>query len=81
MKLSFWLKRFLTVFVSAFIILTAVYLLRGRERNDALREALIWSSASASLYLAIGMVYARRGLSCALCNDLPSSSTNTNSWK
>lgn len=73
MKFSFWLKRFSAVFVSVFIVLAGVYLLRGRETKDALSEALIWSSVSTIIFAVTSVYYVRRGISCALCNDLPAS--------
>jgi hypothetical protein len=64
------------VLMGVFTVLFAVYLIRGRELRWALREAVIWSAVSSTVFLISGLYYARRGRGCVLCNGLPRSTTS-----
>jgi hypothetical protein len=69
----FWLRRFGLVALGIFLLLAAVYLLRGRGAETALPEAGFWALLSALIFTAGRMLQAGRGRECALCRDTPQS--------
>lgn len=71
MKPSFWIKRTSIVLVSAFVILATVYWLRGNAPGVALREAGIWATVSAGVYLVFGLIRMRnpKARECAMCAE------------
>ena len=71
MPLVPWIKRFAFVFSAVAIVLTTVYLLRGRAPADALGEAALWSAIAAAIVVATQVVRQRRGETCAICEDAP----------
>lgn len=64
MGFGFYLRRFLAMLVGTFVLLTAVYLLRGRGWTTSLEQAGTWSSITAVVYVAAMYARARR---CARC--------------
>ncbi|HET9820752.1 MAG TPA: hypothetical protein VFQ16_02895 [Burkholderiaceae bacterium] len=71
MTLLPWIKRFAFVFSAVAIVLTIVYLLRGRAPADAVGEAALWSAIAAAIVVATRVVRQRRGETCAICQDAP----------
>jgi hypothetical protein len=71
MKPTFWIKRFLTVFAGMFVVLLAVYILRGRPARSAALESALWSLIATSIFVVNRIVRARKGQACALCRDTP----------
>jgi hypothetical protein len=69
--ITFWLRRYATVFTIAFVVIAGAQLLRGRVVEDALPHALLWAALSAAVFLATRLYYARRGVACAICRDIP----------
>lgn len=67
----FWLRRFLTVWLSAFVIIGGVQLLKGHLLTYAATQGAIWASISATIFTVARFFQARRGQQCALCNDTP----------
>lgn len=67
----FWIRRFLTVFAIAFVIIAGVQWLKGRTSADALFQGAFWALLSTSLFTATRWYRARRGEHCALCRDTP----------
>jgi len=71
MNTGFWIRRFLTVLVAAFVIITGAQLLRGRTTEDAIVQGLVWSVISAAIFVAVNYYKWRRGQRCAVCGDPP----------
>ncbi len=68
---TFWIKRFLTVWLLAFAVLLAVELLKGHGTQAALAFSAAWSLLAASIFTAARLYQSRRGRHCAVCNDIP----------
>ena len=75
MRILFWVKRFFLIAIPAFVLLSAVYLARGRATPVALREAALWAFISASIFVGARIYHLSRGRECALCNDGVNSTT------
>lgn len=71
MPTSFWIKRFLKVFLLAFAIIGAVQLLKGNSLEYAVTEAAIWAGIAASIFIVTRYLKARKNIPCALCKDTP----------
>ena len=71
MGTGFWVRRFLLVFATAFVVIAASHLLRGRGTGHALTEAAPWGFLSAAVFVAASIHRARNGRHCALCRDTP----------
>lgn len=68
---AFWIRRFLTVFAGAFVVIAAAELLKGRVIEDAASHALLWAAAAATVFTASRLYQSRRGQYCAICKDTP----------
>lgn len=71
MHLPFTAKRFLQVFAIAFVVLTAVYMLRGQPASGALRDAALWSLITAAIAAGATLYYRRTNKACKLCVEEP----------
>lgn len=71
MGVSFWVRRFFTVLVGAFLIIAGAQCLKGHEVGYALTQGLIWALVTASIFIAARMYQSRRGQHCAICKDTP----------
>ena len=71
MGAAIWIKRFVTVVLLVFAVLTAVSLLRGRSLETALVQSAIWSVITSAIYTGVRIYKSRRGQYCAICNDVP----------
>jgi hypothetical protein len=67
----FWIKRFLTVLVGAFVIIGAAQLIKSKDIPYALTQGAIWSVISASVFTVARIFQSRRGQHCAVCKDTP----------
>ncbi len=67
----FWIRRFLTVFAIAFVVIGGAQFLRGRTISDSMIQGLIWSTISSAIFTASRTYHAHRGHHCALCRDTP----------
>jgi hypothetical protein len=76
MPLTFWIKRFLTVFTGAFVVLLALALLRGRGWERAVGESALWAGIATVLFTATRVYRSRRGEHCELCGDTPEGGKN-----
>lgn len=68
---AFWIKRFFTVFVVAFLILLAVGLLKSRSLQRATAEGAVWAGITAVVFVSARIYQSRKGQHCALCRDTP----------
>jgi hypothetical protein len=73
---TFWIKRFLTVFVGAFVIISAVQILKGRDVSYSVIEGAIWGFVTAAVFTAARFFQSRRGQHCAICKDTPEVQTD-----
>jgi len=71
MPLSFWIKRFLTVFLGAFVVLLVVGILKEKAFAVAAKEAALWAGIAATIFLATRIYRSRKGQHCELCGDTP----------
>lgn len=71
MPLSFWIKRFVTVFLGAFIVLLAVGILKGRAFATAATESALWAGIAATIFIATRIYRSKKGQHCELCDDTP----------
>jgi len=71
MSSSFWIRRFLTVLIGAFVVIFLAQQLRGHDPAYAAVQASIWAPLSAVIFTITRFFQARRGQHCALCKDTP----------
>jgi hypothetical protein len=71
MPLTFWIKRFLVVYVGIFLGLFMVALLRDRTLARAATDSALWAGISATIFVGARWYHSRKGRSCALCRDTP----------
>ena len=71
MGAAFWIKRFLTVLVGAFIVVSAAQLLKGHAVAYAITQAAIWGFITAAVFTVARYWQSGRGQHCAICKDTP----------
>lgn len=71
MGTAFWIRRYLTVLVGAFVVIGAAQLLRGHDPVYAAGQAGIWAFISATVFTGARFFQARQGRHCAICKDTP----------
>ena len=71
MPLSFWIKRFLIVFIGAFVVLLVVDLLKERSLMLAVEEGALWAGITTTIFIVTRIYRSRRGQHCELCGDTP----------
>lgn len=76
MNTLLWSRRFATVFGIAFVVIAGAQLLRGRTGDDAVLHSLVWSTISATIFVAAQASGERRRERCAICDALDGSSAD-----
>ena len=71
MGTSFWINRFLTVLLGAFVIISAAQTLRGHDCLYSLTQGAIWGIIVATVFTASRFFQSRRGQHCEICKDTP----------
>lgn len=71
MPLSFWIKRFMTVFLGVFVVLLVVGILKEHGVATAAKESALWAGIAATIFLTTRIYRSRRGQHCELCRDTP----------
>lgn len=71
MGARFWIQRFLTVLLGAFLVIGAAQMIRTRNVQYSLTQALGWGLASAVVFTATRLYRSRKGQHCAICRDTP----------
>lgn len=71
MGVRFWIRRAVTVFALVGAVLYVVSLAKGRGLVGSAEFSAGWSAASTAVFIAARLVQSRRGLHCALCQDIP----------
>lgn len=68
---AFWIKRFFTVLVGAFVIIGAAQMLKGHDLSYSVTQAAIWGAITAIVFTLGRLYQSRRGQHCAICKDTP----------
>jgi hypothetical protein len=71
MGIVFWIKRFFTVLVGAFVVICAAQMLRGHDIRYSAVQGAIWAIVTASIFTIARLFQSRRGQHCAICKDTP----------
>lgn len=71
MGITFWIKRFFTVLVGAFVIIGAAQMIKGHDLSYSMAQAAIWSVITAIVFTVGRLYQSRRGQHCAICRDTP----------
>lgn len=71
MRASFWIKRFFTVLLGAFVVIAVAQRIKGHDLAYAIEQGAIWAPISAAIFTGARFFQARRGDHCALCRDTP----------
>ena len=71
MGAAFWIKRFFTVLVGAFVVIVVAQLLKGHAAKYSATHGAIWGFVSAAVFTAARYWQSRRGQHCAICKDTP----------
>lgn len=78
----FRIRRYVTVFVVAVVLIGGSQLLRGHTFSYSTTHGLVWGAISSTVFIATHNFYVRRGYACAMCRDTPEhlrETQNTNS--
>ena len=68
---AFWIRRSLSVFALAFLVIAAAQFLKGHKLAYAATQAALWSLVASTVFTASRIYQSRRGQHCALCRDTP----------
>lgn len=71
MGYTFWLKRFITILIGAFIVITGAQYLKNNDLSYALFQGAIWAPITSIIFTVSRFYQAMRGQHCALCKDTP----------
>ena len=71
MGTTFWIKRFFTVLMGAFVIIGVVQMLKGHDLPHSVTEAAIWGVIAATVFTVSRLYQSHRGQHCAICKDTP----------
>jgi len=71
MGITFWIKRFFTVLMGAFVVIGVVQMLKGHDVPYSVTQAAIWSVAAATVFTVGRLYQSHRGRHCAICKDTP----------
>ncbi|KAA1156129.1 hypothetical protein [Pseudoalteromonas fuliginea] len=74
MGFKFWFVRALKVFLGVAALLFIVELLKQHSVQEALIFACTWSSITTTIFICSRLYQSRKGVECALCNDIPNKS-------
>ena len=71
MSKSFWIRRFLTVFALAYLVIAVAQLLKGHTLIYAATQAALWSLIATTVFTASRIYQSHQGQHCAICRDTP----------
>jgi uncharacterized membrane protein YvlD (DUF360 family) len=71
MSIGFWIKRFFTVLVAAFVVIFAAQVIKSHDFRYAGTQAVIWAVITATVFTIGRVIQSRRGQHCAICKDTP----------
>jgi hypothetical protein len=71
---QFWFVRALKVFLGVAALLFIVELLKQHSVQESLIFALTWSFITTAVFIGSRLYQSRKGVECALCNDIPDKS-------
>jgi hypothetical protein len=71
MGTAFWIKRFLTVLVGAFLVICAAQMLKSHDLYYAATQGAIWGIITATVFTVARLYRSGKGQHCAICGDTP----------
>jgi hypothetical protein len=71
MGTAFWIKRFLTVLVGAFVIICVAQMLKGHDFYYAATQGAIWGVITATVFTVARLYQSSKAQHCAICKDTP----------
>lgn len=71
MTMKFWIKRFLTVLVGAFVVISTAQWLKGHDLAYAVGQGGLWGSISALVFVVAAVLRPRSCRFCSVSNDTP----------
>jgi len=74
MGFKFWLIRSLKVFLGVATLLFIVELIKQHSVQESIIFAVTWSFITTAIFIGSRLYQSRKGVECALCNDIPDSS-------
>ncbi|RDV24221.1 hypothetical protein DXV75_15455 [Alteromonas aestuariivivens] len=72
-----WVIQYALALPLAFVVLGGIQFLKGKDIGYCLEFGLLWSVLSVSVFAGTRIYYYRKGMYCAVCNDLPANNPNT----
>jgi hypothetical protein len=77
MGIRFWIKRFFTVLVGAFVVICAGQMLKGHDFRYSAAQGVMWGVITATVFTIGRLLQSRRGQHCAICKDTPEMQQNS----
>jgi hypothetical protein len=77
MSYKFWTIITLKVFVFVLVLLFIVQLLKQHSIEDSVLFAVTWSFLTTLVFIGSRLYQSRKGIECAICNDIPDSDNKT----
>ncbi|HTL97761.1 MAG TPA: hypothetical protein VL181_03050 [Holophagaceae bacterium] len=71
MGARFWIKRFLAVYATAFLILAISEWIKGHGWRGGRVFSAEWALITASVFIGTRLYYSSQGVACAICKDTP----------
>jgi len=72
---TFWLKRALKTYPIVFVLLLVIELIKQQTIGSAVLFAATWSGVTTAVFIGSRLYQSRKGIDCALCDDIPSSNS------
>jgi uncharacterized membrane protein (UPF0136 family) len=70
MGYKFWIVRALKVFGVVLVLLFVVQLLKQHSIEDSVLFAVTWSFLTTLVFIGSRLYQSRKGIECAICNDI-----------
>lgn len=77
MPIKKWIFQFTIALVIIFIVLTGVQYLKGRSLEYSIEFGALWALASLAIFAIRRFYNYRKNINCAICNDLPNHSQDS----
>ncbi|MCC2614890.1 hypothetical protein LJ739_01385 [Aestuariibacter halophilus] len=71
MPIKKWLIQYAVALPLLFTLFGGVQYMKGKALQDAVEFGIIWSLISLAIFAANRIYQFRKGIHCAVCNDLP----------
>jgi hypothetical protein len=77
MSFKFWVVRAFRVFTIVFVLLFTPELLKQQSIEDSALCVVTWSCLATLVFIGSWFYQSRKGIECALCNDIPAPDDKT----